>query len=157
MAEVELKVGARLDLLNQRELDQSLGKYMARSPYQAVSLVRMPLLIATGANPLTMGGDSGTVLHTPDQGYGWTVRHLVIEGMTTGATPDVMNILRNGRIIWQLNGNQFAQTWGRGEIILMPGETLQYQSVGTFNATGRIIIHGASWQVPTELLAELVT
>lgn len=117
--------------------------------------VRLPLLIATGANPFTLGGDVGTEpLQTPEEGYVWSLRHLVIEGLTTGATPDVVNILRGGRIIWQLNGNQFCQTWGRGEMVIKGGEALAYQSVGTFNATGKIVIHGSAYQVPGPMIGK---
>jgi hypothetical protein len=65
-----------------------------------------------------------------------------------------MNILRNNRLIWQLTGNQPCQTWGRGEIILHSGETLQYQSVGTFAATGTIIVHGLAEQVAAEMIGK---
>src|SRR5215470_6292778 len=85
---------------------------------------RLPILIKTGSNPFSVGGDfytqSGQMPQKPDEGYAWALRHLVIEGMSTGATPDVINILRAGRVIWQLNGNQFAQTWGRGELWVRP-------------------------------------
>ena len=80
---------------------------------------------------------------------------MVIEGLTAGATPDVVNILRGTRVIWQLNGNQFCQTWGRGEILLYAGETLTYNSVGTFAATGQIIIHGLAQEVPAELIGKI--
>ena len=151
MAEVELRVGAKLNLLNQSELDESLARYMeAPSSLRAVDGIRLPLLTKVGANPFTMGGDTGTLIQGPDQGYVWSLRHLVIEGMATGATPDVMNVLSRNRIIWQLNGNQFAQTFGRGEIILRSGETLAYASVGTFVSTAAIVAHGLAEQVPQE-------
>jgi hypothetical protein len=122
--------------------------------------IRLPLVrgVASGS-ALTMGGDTNTAAGQapvgPDLGLVWAIRHLVIEGMTAGATPDVINILRNGRIIWQLNGNQFAQTWGRGEILLHSGETLQYQSVGTFAATGTIIAHGLAQETPAEMIGKM--
>lgn len=112
-----------------------------------------------GANPFALGGDSsvgssGTpFILGPEQGYAWSVRLLVIEGMTSGATPDVMNIRlqnANGPLIWQLNGNQFAQTWGRGEVVLNPGESLLFASSGTFNSTAPIKIFGAAESVPAE-------
>jgi hypothetical protein len=151
MAEIELRAGAKINLLNQQELDQSLARYMDPSALRAVDAIRLPLLIKTGVNPFTMGGDSGPTIQGPDQGYVWSLRHLVIEGLTTGANPDVVNILSRNRILWQLNGNQFAQTWGRGEIVIRSGETLFYQSVGTFAATGQIVAHGLAQQVPQEL------
>jgi hypothetical protein len=127
------------------------------SRLRGVKPQRLPLLIGTGANPFLAGGDvtpAGGNNATPDPGFVWSVRHLVIEGLASGATPDVINILRGSRIVWQLNGNQFAQTWGRGEMILNAGETFTYASVGTFAATGKIIIHGMALSVPAEMIGK---
>lgn len=126
---------------------------------RGVKIVRLPLLTATGTNPLNIlpdqsqqfGGPQG-----PAEGYVWSLKHLVIEGMTRGGTPDVLQVTRQGRIIWELNGNQYAQTWGRGEIMLNGGEFLGYQSVGTFAATGKIIIHGLAWEVPGPEIGKLI-
>ena len=126
--------------------------------YRGETFLRLAQIQATGSNPFTMGGDTGQLLVTPEQGFVWSIRHLVIEGMATGATPDVINIKRGtatGQIIWQLNGNQFAQTWGRGEIILKAGETLFYQSVGTFNSTSTIKAYGMAQQLPGERIGIL--
>ena len=114
-----------------------------------IKYVRLPLLIGTMATGLTIGGTTGTEGQSPDMGWVWHLRHLVIEGLVAGATPDVVNILREGRIIWQLNGNQFAQTWGRGEMRLNQGETLAYAAVGTITSK-TIIIHGTAEEVAAE-------
>lgn len=152
MAEVELKLGAKLNLLNESELDATLAKYMQPTgSLRATDGIRLPILTKAGANPFTMGGDTGNVIQGPDQGYVWSVRHLVIEGMTRGATPDAIQILSRNRILWELNGNQYAQTFGRGEFILRSGEALFYQSVGTFVSVNPIIAHGLAEQVPQEL------
>jgi len=119
---------------------------------------RMPLVTgrATGG-VLALGQLGQNPLQGPDQGYAWSVRAIIIEGLTTGATPDVVNIVRSdGRLFWQLNGNSPGQTWGRGERILYPGEFLTYASVGTFAATGTIICSGECDQVPAELYGELL-
>jgi hypothetical protein len=116
-----------------------------------IKYVRLPLLIATLATGLTVGGDvnQAQAPQAPDQGFVWHLRHIVIEGLVTGATPDVVNILRQGRIVWQLNGNQFAQTWGRGEMRLVSGELLAYAAVGTL-ASKTVIIHGTAEEVAAE-------
>lgn len=152
MAEIELRAGAKIDLLNRHELDDTLAKYMQPTgALRATDGIRLPILSKAGANPFTMGGPVGQVIQGPDQGYVWSIRHLVIEGMTRGATPDAIQILRGGRIVWELNGNQYAQTWGNGEIVVRAGEALAYQSVGTFVSTAAIIAHGLAVQVPQEL------
>ena len=114
--------------------------------------LRLPVINVKGANPFTVGGDTtaNTPIQKPDEGRAWYLRHLVITGLTTGATPDVVNILRGATVIWQLNGNQFAQTFGKSDILIKPGESLSYQSVGTFAATGNIAISGAVDDWPAE-------
>lgn len=155
MAKFTIEAGAKIDLLTQEELRGALAEQ--RAPWQAVSFVRLPVITAQGANPFSAAGDSGGPLHSPDMGYVWSLRHLVILGLTRGTTPDVVQIFRGQLVIWELNGNQYAQTWGRGEIMINQGETLAYKSVGTFAATGQISIHGMAWQVPAQFAAELVT
>jgi hypothetical protein len=122
--------------------------------------IRLPVVrgVASGS-ALTLGGDTNTAAGQtpvgPDLGLVWSIRHLVIEGLTAGTTPDVMNIVRNNRIIWQLNGNQFFATFGRGEILLHSGETLQYVSVGTFASTNTIIVHGLAQEEIAERVGEM--
>lgn len=158
MADIQAHLGIRFDSM-QKTLDkiaaqQAEARAWEQEESKGVKAIRLPLVEATGTNPFTMGGDTGTgLLSAPEQGYIWSLRHLVLEGLTTGATPDVINIKRGsatGQILWQLNGNQFAQTWGRGEIILFSGETIFYQSVGTFASTATIKAYGMAEQVPGE-------
>ena len=155
---VKLAANAEVDLLNQGELDHTLREALKESDARQVArlhgrkAVRLPLVTGKAAgSALTMGGDAGGFLQTPAQGYTWNIRHLVIEGLTAGTTPDVVNILRGPRIVWQLNGNQFCQTWGLGEMELLAGETFTYQSVGTFVSTATIVAHGLAWEVPAQL------
>jgi hypothetical protein len=162
VAKVQLRANAEFDVLTKDELDQSLRHSlkdwdaMQVSRLAGIKPVRLPLVTGkAAASALTMGGDAGGQLVTPESGYVWSIRHLVIEGMTASpTTPDVMNIVRNGRSVWQLNGNQFAQTWGRGEVLLYAGETLQYVSVGTFNSTATIIAHGLAEEAPAQLVGK---
>jgi hypothetical protein len=160
--DITQEIGGRLDKIH-AAIESSNARQAAlineREKLRTIKPMYLPLLrgVASGS-ALTLGGDTNTTAGQapvgPDLGYAWTIRHLVIEGMTAGATPDVMNILRNNRIIWQLNGNVFSQTWGRGEIILHSGMTLQYQSVGTFNSTAQIIVHGLAEQVAAEQIGK---
>lgn len=158
MASIEASIGLKLDTIS--EGISGLRDQLAIEAQRQLVHARARKLIryqinGTGANPFSMGGDTGGLsgdLCGPAQGYTWDVRLLVIEGLTASSTtPDVVNIRRSnasGRILWQLNGNQFAQTFSRGEMVLRPGETLFFQSVGTFAATGPVIAHGAADEVP---------
>jgi hypothetical protein len=155
--DIHAHLSARFDTL-QKSVDRAVklqeeSQAFLMEQARGVKAIRLPVVQAAGANPFSMGGDVGTLNVSPEQGFVWSLRHLVIEGMATGATPDVINIRRSsaqGQIIWQLNGNQFAQTWGRGEIVLYAGETLFYQSVGTFVSVATIKAYGMAEQVPGE-------
>lgn len=127
---------------------------------RGIKLIRLPVMIVQGANPLTVTPDQSQQFggpQTPDQGYVWSLQHLAIEGLTRTATPDIVQVTRQNRVIWELNGNQYISTWGKGAMILFHGEALGYQSVGTFQATTtKIIMHGAAWQVPAEMIGKLL-
>lgn len=150
MGRIQLRAGAEIDVLSAPELREELNRYRDSRKKHIRTAQRLPQLNVVGANPFAAGGDSAGTPQAPRSGYSWSVRHLVIEGLTTGATPDVVNILVGQRIYWQLNGNQFCQTWGRGEILVRQGMALAYQSVGTFAATGAIVIHGLADEVAAE-------
>lgn len=127
--------------------------------YRGIKIVRLPVIVAQGANPFLVTADQSQALggpQGPDQGFVWSLQELTIEGLTRTATPDIVQVTRQGRVIWELNGNQYAQTWGKGAKILFGGEYLGYQSVGTFNSTAKIVIHGAAWQVPAEEIGKLL-
>ena len=159
MARTELRAGASLDLLNASELSDALDRARAIENELLRGVKKFKLIPIAGTpsgSALSMGGDSSASQQTPEEGYIWALTHLVIEGLTASSTaPDVVNVKIGNRIVWQLNGNQFCQTWGRGQFLIFPGETLSYVSVGTFAATGTITAHGQAWNVPAELQAKL--
>lgn len=56
---------------------------------------------------------------------------------------------------WQFTATNFAKNFGKGDLIVMPGERLALQSAGTFNSTATIRLIGSVWQVPAEKLGYL--
>lgn len=164
MSKVKLQAGVELDLLNKGELQDALQKQadadlVAR--LRGVKHMRLPeTLTGTAASSkLSIDGNQSVPPLGPRQGYVWSIRRLVISGLTTGATPDVVNVYKGapgaGVPLWQFNGNNFGYTFGRLELTLYGGETLSFQSVGTFNATGQIAIGGELLEVPAELIGKL--
>jgi hypothetical protein len=158
MAKFRIGANAEIDLLTKDELDTSLTSALAEADaaqearLRGLKRIPLPMIYGTASGGvLNMGGASTTPIATPRAGYVWSVRHLVIEGLTSGATPDVVNITQGPRTWWQLNGNQFCQTFGRGEIMLTNGQAFAYVSVGTFAATGTIVAHGYVNEAPAEL------
>ncbi len=157
-AEISVQLGKIHDRLQEFREQQRIEQARQMETLRGRKPLRFQVQ-ATGANPFALGGDRADQGNPagPDSGYVWSVRLLVVEGLTASATtPDVVNVRRgtNGRIVWQLNGNQFAQTFGRGEMVLFHGEFLQLTSVGTFAATGAVIMHGLAEQVPAERVGE---
>ena len=55
-----------------------------------------------------------------------------------------------------MNGNNFGYDFGKLRVTLMGGDELNFASVGTFAATGRIRVSGELLEVPAEMLYKLV-
>jgi hypothetical protein len=148
-------IDGRLERMDKRQADIERARVQEQISGVKAGL-RLPVIRQAGANPFTAGGDSLPFLQKPDEGRAWYLRHLSIQGLTSGSTPDVVNILRAGFVIWQLTGNQTCQTWGKSDILVRPGESLSYQSVGTFAATGVITITGGVDDWPAEKIGQAV-
>lgn len=162
MAKFRLAANAEVDLLTRQELDESLQSQ--QDTWQAAALrgikwMRLPEVLTgrAASGKLTLGETTGQQAG-PAQGYIWSLRRLIVNGLTSGATPDVVNLYRGtpaGQPLWQFNGNNFGYTFGRLELVLQGGETLALASAGTFAATGQITLSGELLEVPAELLGKL--
>jgi hypothetical protein len=164
MAKVKLELGAELDILDHRQLDHSLDRFagMIREEARGMKYRRIPQLAGQAvAGVLDIGGDSPAgwsgAKVGPASGFAWEISLITVAGMTAGGSPDIVNlyIIGAGSAIpwWQFNGNNFAYTFGKGQLVLLPGETLRLASVGTFAATGTITLTGSvRAQMPAEKL-----
>lgn len=160
MAKVKLDFGAEFEVLTQGELDDSLCRSYDRAALAMVRGIRyrrLPILSgAAVSGVLTLGvtaPESG-----PDSGFAWSLRRIFVNGLTGGATPDVVQLFRNGggeQPMWQISGASPGQTFGRLEAVLLGGETLVVASSGTFAATGQITVSGELIEVPSEMLPKL--
>jgi hypothetical protein len=163
MPKITLQGGMHLEVPNRDENREDVARVMdERELVQArgVKWMRLPEITGTPANSaLALDESHGALVVGPEQGYAWCLRRVVVDGMTTGTTPDVLNMYRNSTglaPLWQFNGNNFAYTFGRLELTLMGGDTLKFASVGTFAATGRIRVSGELVEVPAEMLWKLI-
>jgi len=89
----------------------------------------------------------------------WSIRRLAVNGLGTGATPDILNFYRNGtqnQPVWQLNGNSWGVTFGRSELVLMPGEQLMAVSLGSMTSTAQISVTGEAVEVPALMIGRLL-
>ncbi len=151
-----LRAGTPLDIATAEEIRAIVSEEL-RSAVRGIKYARMPVLSGTASGgTLSMGGHTSPDVIGPEMGQAWVIRHLWISGLTSGTTPDKANLLVNNQTWWQFNGNNFAYTFGPGELVLQQGEAWQITSTGTFAATGAIQFGGGYWLVPGEMLARLV-
>jgi hypothetical protein len=160
MALVRFDVGQSADMLTPSEHSANLEHHRTSlwvERARGVKHMRMPGLQGTAvSSALLMGHGAQQV--GPRDGFCWSVQRLVVNGLTTGATPDVVNFYFNneeGVPAWQLNGNQFGTSFGKLQLTMYGGDVLIVQSVGTFNATGTITVQGEVIEVPSEMLWKL--
>lgn len=163
MPKIALKAGAELDVLSKGELDHSLGSYFAvreASRLRGIKHMRLPELLygTASSNKLTLSVPNGQLPVGPKLGYLWSISRLVVNGLTTGSTPDVVNLYHDsttGQPMWTFDGNHNGYTFGKLQMTLFGGETFALASVGTFNATGQITLCGELIEVPEELAGKL--
>ena len=127
--------------------------------YRGLKWMRIPQLVtgklnAGGVQTIGQLGQVG-----PEQGYMWSLRRLVLSGLTSGTTPDVVNMFFNDaatQVEWQFNGNNFGYTFGRFELCMRPGDIILLQNVGVFASAANVVLSGELMEVPAELVGRLL-
>ena len=173
MPKVKLDVGATIDFLNKDELMDALAQHRQEADVQeqeyikGLKYIRLPRLYATPASGTVRLGESWSgnnysdQIISPNSGYVWSIRRLVVTGLGTGTSPDIINFYRNGIgagiVLWQLNGNSFGETFGKTEMILLPGDKLVAQSVGSMTSTNQVTITGDAVAVPSVMIGKLIS
>ena len=174
MADISARLSASLDGLQQSHEhgNRIFEDFVAaeRDRYRGVKWMRIPALqgnvTAAGINlGENVGGAEGFQDRVaPDEGYAWSIRRVIVAGLAAGATPDVVNLYRSssgqqGGLLWQFNGNNFGYTFGKGQMTLMPGDSMTLVSVGAVTAAvGTLItVSGEAVNVPAEMLGKLLT
>jgi hypothetical protein len=159
MPVVQIRAGAQADIPDRREI-QELIRAELREAARGVKWMRLPqTLQGFAANSAITLGDKVSAPLGPEQGYAWSIRRLIVEGMTAGTTPDVINLYRNSVTgqapLWQFNGNNFGYSFGPLELVLLSGDSLKLASVGTFASTSLIRLTGELVELPGEMLGKL--
>jgi hypothetical protein len=156
----QITAGGYFDFLTKSELHETLTGTLddkIRDRYRGIKPMRIPLVTGTAANSVLIIDSS----IGPEQGYAWDIGMIGIAGLTTGVTPDIVDMYFNGNTMlpwWQFNGNNYAYTFSRGEMMMFPGETISLRSVGTFNSASQVILFGMiRAEVPAEKLGMTVT
>lgn len=166
MARTTLELGAQLDMLTPAEAEQIIAA-QAQAYFQqyarGIKYLRFgpfPATIAGNAFSFDGTGADQNLAAGPREGFLWSIRRLLVTGLGTGSTPDVINFYRNkpsGIPLWQLNGNSFGQTFGKTELLLMGGEALCFANLGSVTATGQVTVSGDVIEVAAEELFKLVS
>lgn len=162
MAEVKLAAGAKLDVLNRRELKEALDtvtrdwfSQVARGDrYKRFSAAAD---IATGA--FTIGGAlQRDAALGPAEGFVWAVQRIAVDGLTT-ATGDPL-VVTSEPVALFVNDDGPAslvhpailgyQNFGEHELVLYPGDTLLVTGTG-LTSTGTVTVTGQAREVPLPL------
>lgn len=160
MARVRFDVGADADILSPAESRHQLDQAFARQEQVALAGIKhmyLPMLQGAAVGGSLLLGQAAPVC-TPRAGYSWSVMALAVAGLTSGGSPDVVNFYIDnptGNPWWQLNGNQWAETFGKLQRVIKGGSSLLVASSGMFAATGTITVTGEVIEVPTEMLGKL--
>ena len=158
MAEVVIRGGMTADIPTAAEI-RAVVAAETREAARGWKHLRLPTILqgTPAGGALNIGIGNGINLG-PDQGYAWSVRRLVVSGLTASASaPDIVNLYlhANQQPIWQFNGNSFGYTFDRAEIVLWPGDRLDLKNVGSLAATGLIVLSGEVDEVPAEMMHKL--
>lgn len=156
-----LAVGAPIETLTQSELRTELdtvSQTFLRAYGRGVKYLRFGPIPATIINAaISLDGTSTNGLG-PREGFCWSIRRITVWGLATGGTPDIVNLYRNqpgGIPVWQFNGNNFAYSWGKLELLLLGGESLSLVNSGSIAATGQITISGDLLECAAEELSKI--
>lgn len=156
-----IEPGASIDTLTKGELSEELAAQTQAAYRQLARSVKYLRLTpqSTAVKNSAFVLDGTTLSTGPREGFVWTVRRLGVAGLTAGPTPDVANLYRNGTTglpAWQFNGNNFIYTFGKGEMLLLPGETLSLVSLGTIAATGQVTLFGDAVECAAEEIFKIL-
>ena len=134
---------------------------LQRTKSRSVKHMRLPQILqgVAASSTINLGENTGITLG-PRSGYAWCLRRLVVDGLTTGATPDIVNLYRTSAFqtsppLWQFNGNNFGYTFGKGELTLHYGDTLTLFGT-SIAATGTIRLSGELVEVAEERLGDFL-
>lgn len=190
MARWKFGIGEFFETLTKGELDESFAvhrKALAEAQREAARGIKYARLTppVTGqavSSKLQMGGDfitgpaasggagiggqPGAPSPQPRAGYCWAVRRAAVQGLTNGATPDIVNLFRrqsdaNAWLAgpatvsggdWQFTGNNFAYSFAFGQLVFWEAETPIIVSQGTFSSTQVITFRMDFEETPQELI-----
>lgn len=162
MAEVKLAAGAKLDVLNRKELKEALDT-VTRDWFNQVSrgdrYRRFSASATIASGIVTIGGAAQKDASLgPAEGFVWAVQRIAVSGLTSATgTPLVAT---TEPVALFLNDSGPAATvhpaivgykeFGEHELVLYPGDTLLVAGAG-LASTGTVTVTGQAREVPMPL------
>jgi hypothetical protein len=160
MAMLHIKAGAELDVATPKEVEQILRKTLiaATLEYGRGKTFRNFSAAAAVSGGAVAIGDSNnsTDRLAPDDGFTWSVKRLVVVGLTAN---DVVGVYRNSTDPMSAveSGSATAATpwvffgWGSRQFVLHSDERLIVANIGNLAATGQVYVAGLAEEVPTNM------
>lgn len=161
----QLQIGSTIDTMDRSEFRAEIREWSQeneRNKARSVKYLRFgPFATSVASNAFSFNGSSAGQNSRlgPREGFLWTIRRLVVTGLATGTTPDIVNVYRGepaGIPVWQLNGNSFGTTFGKGELLLLGGEFLSFANSGNITSTSQITFSGDVLEVASEEFYKIV-
>lgn len=159
MARFKMEAGATFDVPSLGEHQDLLERTLRSWEYEklkGIKVLNLPQLQGTASGG-TLKLGYGSVPVGPKAGYIWSVSRLVVAGLATGTTPDIVNFYVNHDSaavpLWQLNGNSFGETFGKLQMVLFGGDFLL--CTGTITSTSTITVGGTVIEIPAEMVGKL--
>jgi hypothetical protein len=159
MSTIKLHAGAELHNMSPEEFRGIVKaeNTQLRSGLRAIKPSFIPRIMngVAAGGVLTIGQQAPSGPFGPAQGQMWSIRRLVVSGLTAGATPDVVALYYDDSFTvaqWTFFGSLggYQYKWGRGEITMQPGHVMIFRNVGAFAATGTVQISGQYDILPAE-------
>jgi hypothetical protein len=162
MAEVNLKAGAKIDVLNRKELKEVLDVATRDWFNQVARGDRYRRFSASGAidtGSLTIGGASARdAVMGPAEGFVWAVQRIAVYGLTSAtgtplvATTEPVQLFLNDDGPSSLVDPALVgyRDFGNYALVLYPGDTLLVRGTG-LTSTGTATVTGQVREVPLPL------
>ena len=157
MAKVKLELGAELDLLNSRELADTLA-HRDQQQRDAAFGVRSQELQRMYGTPsdgdLNLGYDQPDGQYCgPKEGWYWAVHRISVDGLVSG---DAVKIYKQTKFIGWVSYQPGFITFGKGGLTMRGGDYLRV--VGTsLMTTAQVEVYGEGVSVPGPMMFKLFT
>lgn len=159
MGKIKLALGAELDVLDQQQLDQTMGKHSQWERDAAFGLrhIDLPLLQgkASAGGVLALGGDQVDGRNIgPTQGYTWSVKRLSVTGF--GAPTETVQVFKDSNFVCTIGAASGFVTFSKGALMLRPGDFLRLTGTG-LTANEQITMSGEADMAPGPLIWKLLS